>query len=306
MQNPAKRAKFKRQLPLFFMLLPALIVLAVFAYSPLVGWSMAFWKYTPGKAYFTGQFKGWEYFKTFFFTMSAAGDVLKNTLCINFVTIVINLTAALVLSLIINEMRMPRVKKLTQTLTFFPYFISWVITYSVFYSFFAVDNGVINQTLVSMGILKQGIDFMGSKNYAWQIIWLTNLWHYTGYNTIIFLSGIAGIDPELYEAAQIDGASRLGRMRYITLPSLMPTLVMLLILNSGSVFTSNFDQFYVFSNVGNMTSLEVFDMYIYRFGLKNGNFSYATAVGIVKTVASVLTLLIVNTTAKKLSNTSLF
>ena len=304
--KPPRFAKFKRQIPLFLMLLPGLAVLMVFAYSPLIGWSMAFWKYTPGKPYFTGQFKGLEYFETFFFTMSAAGDVLKNTLCINFVTIVINLAAALMLALIINEIRRSSIKRLTQTLTFFPYFISWVITYSVFYSFLAVDNGVINQTMISLGLIDRGIDFMGSKNYAWQIIWLTNLWHYTGYNTIIFLSGIASIDPEMYEAAQIDGASRIGRMRYITVPCLIPTLVMLLILNSGSVFTSNFDQFYVFSNVGNMTSLEVFDMYIYRFGLKNGNFSYATAVGIVKTVASVLTLVIVNTTAKKLSSTSLF
>lgn len=305
MKTP-RYAKFRRQIPLFLMLLPALVVLLVFAYSPLIGWSMAFWKYTPGKPYFTGQFKGLEYFQTFFFTMSAAGDVLKNTLCINFVTIIINLTAALLLALIINEIRRTGVKRLTQTLTFFPYFISWVITYSVFYAFLAVDNGVINQSLISLGFIDRGIDFMGSKNYAWQIIWLTNLWHYTGYNTIIFLSGIASIDPELYEAAQIDGASRIGRMRYITVPSLIPTLVMLLILNSGSVFSSNFDQFYVFSNVGNMTSLEVFDMYIYRFGLKNGNFSYATAVGIVKTFASVLTLVLVNSAAKKLSNTSLF
>ncbi len=267
---------------------------------------MAFWKYTPGKGYFEGQFKGLEYFKMFFVTMKDAGEVVMNTLAINFVTIVINLTVALILALLLNEMRNRRWKKTMQTLSFFPYFVSWSITYSIFYAFLAAENGAINQALVGMGVLKKGIDFLGSKDYAWQMIWLSNLWHYVGYNSIVFLSGIASIDQEMYEAAEIDGASRIGRMRYITIPNLMRTLVMLLIINSGSVFNSSFDQFYMFSNVGNMTSLEVFDMYIYRYGMKNGNFSYATAVGMIKTVASLVMLITVNTTAKKLSDTSLF
>lgn len=301
-----KYSRLREQLPLFCMLLPGFIALALFVYVPLRGWAMAFWKYTPGKGYFSGAFKGLDYFKMFFTTMNDAGAVALNTLAINFVTIVINLTMALLLALLLNEMRSHRWKKAMQTLSFFPYFVSWSITYSIFYAFLAAENGVINQVLVKLGVVSKGIDFLGSRNYAWQMIWLSNLWHYVGYNSIIFLSGIASIDPEMYEVAEIDGASRLGRMWYITLPNLTKTLVMLLILNSGSVFNSSFDQFYMFSNVGNMTSLEVFDMYIYRYGMKQGNFSYATAVGIVKTAASILMLVAVNAAAKKLSDTSLF
>ncbi|MDD6884043.1 MAG: ABC transporter permease subunit [Eubacteriales bacterium] len=306
MKKNSKYLKLREQLPLFCMLLPGFLSLLIFVYWPLRGWAMAFWKYTPGKGYFSGAFKGMEYFKMFFTTMNDAGTVVLNTLSINFVTIAINLSVALLLAMLLNEMKNRRWKKVMQTLSFFPYFVSWSITYSIFYAFLAAENGAINQALVSVGLLSKGIDFLGSKNYAWQMIWLSNLWHYVGYNSIIFLSGIAGIDQEMYEAAEIDGASRIGKMRYITLPNLTKTLVMLLILNSGSVFNSSFDQFYMFSNVGNMTSLEVFDMYIYRYGMKQGNFSYATAVGIVKTAASIIMLVTVNTVAKKLSNTSLF
>ena len=298
--------KFKRQVPLFLMLLPGLTALTLFVYTPLYGWTMAFWRYKPGFGYISGEFMGLTYFKQFFTDMYGAAAVMKNTLGINFGSIAINLTAALLLALVINEMRLKKVKKLVQTITFFPFFISWVIAYSVFFAFLAVENGVINQFLVRFGFLNRGIDFLGLKNYAWQVIWLSSLWKYTGYNSVIFLSGIASIDVELYEAAEIDGASRLARIIYITLPNLLTTFVILLILNSGHVFSSNFEQFYIFSNVGNMTALEVFDMYIYRYGLKLFNFSYATSVGIVKTFASILTLIIVNTIAKKVGDISLF
>jgi len=306
MSDRGKFIKFRRQLPLYAMLLPGLAALTLFVYVPLYGWTMAFWDYKPGNSYTSGFFMGIENFRLFFADMYGAATVMKNTLGINFGSIVINLSAALFLALVINEMRMRRAKKLVQTITFFPYFISWVITYSVFYAFFSVENGVVNQFLVSTGLLSRGIDFLGDKKYAWQVIWMSNFWKYTGYNSVIFLSAIAGIDVEMYEAAQIDGASRLSRIAYITLPNLLTTFVILLILNSGHIFTSNFDQMYMFSNVGNMTALEVFDMYIYRYGLKLFNFSYATAVGIVKTLASILTLIIVNTAAKKIGDVSLF
>jgi putative aldouronate transport system permease protein len=301
-----KQSRFTRQWQLFAMLLPGLIALTLFVYVALYGWTMAFWKYKPGQGYTSGIFMGLTYFKQFLVDMSDAGYVLKNTLLINFGSILINLTASLFLALVINEIRGRRVKKLVQTITFLPYFVSWVISYTIFYSFLAVENGVINQVLVKLGFVRQGIDFMGNKRYAWQIIWATSLWKYIGYNSMIFLSSIVGIDQEMYEAAQIDGASRLGCIAYITIPNLSRTFVVLLILNSGTIFSSNFDQFYLFSNVGNLTSLEVFDMYIYRYGLKLFNFSYATAVGITKTFASLLVLIIVNTISKRFSDITLF
>lgn len=306
MTRQFRRDRIVRQLPLFAMLLPGLVALTLFVYVPLYGWTMAFWKYKPGFSYTGGAFVGLTYFKQFLIDMSDAGNVLRNTLAINFGSILINLVSSLFLALTINEIRIRRVKRLIQTVSFLPYFVSWVITYTVFYSFLAVENGVINQVLVKAGLVKQGIDFMGDKRYAWPVIWATGLWKYVGYNSVIFLSGIAGIDQELYEAAQIDGASRVGCIAHITIPNLARTFVVLLIMNSGYIFSSNFDQFYLFSNVGNLTALEVFDMYIYRYGLKLFNFSYATAVGIVKTVASLITLITVNMLSKRLGDVSLF
>lgn len=306
MTNTKKRDKLQRQLPLYAMLLPGLVALTLFIYAPMYGWTMAFWKYKPGFSYVSGSFMGLTYFKQFFIDMSDAGNVLKNTICINLGSIFINLSASLFLALVLNEMRCHLAKKAVQTITFFPYFVSWVISYTIFYCFLAPDNGVVNQVLTNVGLINRGIDFMGDKKYAWPLMWLTSLWKFIGYNSVIFISGIASIDSALYEVAKIDGASRLNCIVHITIPNLARTFVVLLIMNSGYIFSSNFDQYYMFSNVGNQTALEVFDMYIYRYGLKLFNFSYATAVGIIKTFASLAMLLLVNAISRKLGDVSLF
>lgn len=292
---------FKRQLPLFFMVLPALIFVAVFSYSPLTGWGMAFFRYRPGQGIFEGKFMGFEMFEDFFYDMSGSWYVLKNTLGINLFVIVINLSLAILVSILINEMRMKYMKKTVQTITFFPYFISWVITYTVFQMFFSTSNGMVNQVLQLFGVVDKGIDFLGDPDWAWFIMIVASAWKSTGYNSVIFLSSISSIDAELYEAAQIDGASRLRRIWSITLPHLLPTLSVLLIMNAGWILTSNFEQFFLFSNMSNQTGMEVFDTYIYRYGMGMLNFSYATAVGMMKSVASIALLIFANSISKAVS-----
>ncbi len=297
---------FKKQLPLMFMVFPAIIAVGVFRYSPLHGWGMAFYNYRPGQPIYSGRPLGISMFQNFFEDMSGSWHVLRNTLGINFLTIVINLSLAIFIAILINEMRLRRIKKLTQTVTFFPFFISWVITYSIFIVFFSADNGMINVMLVQLGILEYGIDFLGDPGWAWPIILISNSWKFTGYNSVIFLSSIGSIDIELYESAQIDGATRLQRITKITVPMLVPTLTVLLILNAGWIFTSNFEQYFLFTNMSNLRGIEVFDMYIYRYGLRLLNFSYATAVGIMKTFASIFMLYLAHLISKRATGRGLF
>lgn len=294
-------AGFKRQFPLTLMVLPALIFVAVFSYSPLTGWGMAFFRYRPGRGIFEGDFLGLEMFQDFFYDMSGSWYVLKNTLGINLFVIIINISLAILVSILINEMRMKRMKKVVQTVTFFPYFISWVITYTVFQMFFSTSNGMVNQILEFFGVIDKGIDFLGDPDWAWFIMIVASAWKSTGYNSVIFLSSISSIDAELYEAAQIDGASRLRRIWSITLPHLLPTLSVLLIMNAGWILNSNFEQFFLFSNMSNQTGMEVFDTYIYRYGMGMLNFSYATAVGMMKSVASIALLIFANSFSKAVS-----
>lgn len=187
---------------------------------------------------------------------------------------------------------------------FFPYFVSWVIAYSIVSSLLSVNSGAINQVLVKLGWIKKGFNIIGDPKYSWGLIILINLWKTCGYNTIIFLSSIAGIPTELYEASALDGAGRLQQIRYVTLPSLLPTASVLLIMNAGWILNSNLEQFFVFQNATNWTRMEVLDMYIYKFGLKMLDFPYATAMSIVKTLVSILMLLAVNALTKKLNKVS--
>jgi putative aldouronate transport system permease protein len=297
--------RFRRQYQLYLMLLPAVVLAAVFSYGPLSGWVMAFTDYQLGKNMFTAKWTGFTQFQSFFGGANDALFTVRNTLVINLLSLFVGLFAACAFSVLLNEVHSKGVKKIVQTSSFFPYFVSWVIVYMIFNSFFAVKSGVINELLVSMGIIKHGINFLGDANYSWVIILLVNTWKVLGYNSVIFLSALAGIDQEQYEAAYIDGASRFQKIHHITVPSLAPTLVVLLIMNSGWIFASNFEQMYLFTNGSNWQTMEVLDLYVYDYGLKYLNFSYATAVGIIETMASIIMFMIVNYTAKKINGRSI-
>ena len=287
------------------MLLPGVVLVALFSYAPILGWVMAFKEYQLGMSIFSGRFIGFEQFKAFFANAGDAAYVIRNTICINLLTIVINLTSACAFAVLLNEIKTGLLKKAVQSFSFFPFFISWIITYSIFNTFLSSQSGVLNHILVDLHLTGTGIDFLGNPRYAWQVILFVSFWKYIGYNSVIFLSSISSIDQSQYEAAKIDGAGRFGEIFYITLPGLAPTLVVLLILNSGWIFSSNFEQYFLFTNSMNWERMEVLDVYIYKYGLKLLDFSYATAVGIVKTIASIIMLFIVNSAAKRLNGRSI-
>lgn len=295
-----------RQKLLYMMLLPTIAAVAIFAYKPLMYWIVAFKDYRAGRNMFTCDWVGFRYFREFFQNGSDAANIIRNTLVINLSSLVINLTCAMVFAIVLNEIRNERFRKTIQTVSIFPFFISWVITYSFCRVFFNANSGLFNALLIKAGLIKKGLNILGSPKYGWGLLIGANLWKSLGYNSVIFLATIAGIDQEQYEAADIDGATRMQKILYITVPCLAGTLAVLLVLNSGWIFNSNFEQFYQFSTPTNIDTTDVFDTYVYRFGLKNGRLSYATAVGVFKSIVSIVILFITNAANKKLTGSSVF
>lgn len=291
---------------LYLMLLPLIAAVVVFRYLPMTGWLMAFKHYQLGMNVLDADWAGLYYFKQFFKNTGDALYIIRNTLVINILSITLNLTLSCLTAVLLNELLIKKYKTLVQTSSFFPFFVSWVIAYTLFSAFFAANTGVVNTVLVKLGIIDEGINLLGDKKYSWLLMIIVNIWRSLGYNTVIFLSAITSIDTTQYEAAEIDGAGRIDKIRYITLPGVASTFVVLLIMNSGWIFNVNFEQFYLFTNITNRSTMEVFDMYIYRYGLELLDFSYATAVGVIKTIVSILLLIIVNATSKRLSGKSIY
>lgn len=297
--------KIAEQHRLYIMMIPMLTAVILFCYIPLGGWAMAFTDYQLGGSMFGGEFIGFKQFAYFFTQAVDSSYVIRNTLVINLSSLAINLITACAFAILLNEVRTSSLRRIVQSFSFFPFFVSWVITYSIFNSFLSMQTGVINVLLQDLGLINKGINFLSDAKYSWGVILFVNFWKSIGYNSVIFLAAISGIDQEQYEAASIDGASHMQKIRHITLPGLMPTLVMLLIMNSGWIFSSNFEEFNLFSNSVNWQTMEVLDVYVYRYGLKLLDYSYATAVGVIKTIASLIMFFLVNLVAKRINGRSL-
>ncbi|MCI8852848.1 MAG: sugar ABC transporter permease [Lachnospiraceae bacterium] len=305
-KNKKLRLKIRRHKWVYLMLAPAIICSLLFSYIPLSAWYVAFSEYHLGGSLFGGEFVGLKYFYKIFQDSSDLGYLVQNTLVINGVSLAVVLVAAMALAILLQECRWKKGAKLVQTVSFFPYFISWVVAYALVWALLAVKSGSINQFLVNAGILKQGINVLGEAKYSWRLMILLNVWKSIGYNTVIFLSTIAGIPSDQYEAARIDGAGRFQLIRYVTLPNLLPTLSVLLVMNAGWILNSNLEQFFIFYNATNWSRMEVLDMYIYKFGLKMLDFPYATAMSVIKSFVSILLLVAVNKVVKRINKQSMF
>jgi putative aldouronate transport system permease protein len=288
------------------MVLPAFLLTFIFAYLPLSGWLLAFTDYRIGGGLFSGNFVGFRFFRRFLFDSSDFAYLLRNTLIINVSSVVINMFVAIVFSIMLNEVRIKKLSKTLQTIVFFPYFISWVISYSVVWALFAVRSGAINQFLIQIGLIQSGFNVLGDPKYSWGLMIFLSMWKWTGYNSVIFLATISGIPHEEYEAAAIDGAGRFRLIYHVTFMNMLPTIAILLIMNSGWILSSSLEQFFVFTNSTNWQTMEVLDMYIYKFGLKNLNYSYATAVEILKTGVSIILVWLANWGSKKLNGSAIF
>lgn len=285
---------------LFLLLLPSLIWVILICYAPMSGLYMAFVNYMPkGNGYFSdlfqAEFVGMDWFQYFFQTDFLI--IMRNTLATSLLTLLFSFPLPILLAVCLNEIKHVKIKQFIQTSSYLPYFISWVIAANIFITFLSSD-GVINKILVGLGLTNQEILFFQHGPYFWWIIAIANAWKVLGYNAIIYLAAISGIGQDMYEAADVDGATRVQKIINITLPSLKPTIIIMLILAIGGILNTGFEQQLLMGNDSILNYSDVLDTYAYRYGLKNGMYSYGTAVGLFKSVVSFVLVMSANRISK--------
>lgn len=262
---------------LYLLLLPGLIFFIVFKYIPYFGLQIAFKNYKPWIGILDSRWVGWKNFELFL-SSSFFIQILRNTLIITSLKIVFAFPAPLILALLLNELRYHKLKRFIQTVTYFPHFISWVVIFGLAYIMFNSQFGIVNEIMNSFGIEKQA--FLANRSYFRPMLVVSLIWKNTGWGSIVYLAALSGIDPQLYDSAQVDGASRWQQFRHITLPSLYPTIAILFLLRIGKILKEDFQQILVFMGGSEYLAEvgEVFETYVYKTGLLQGMFSLGTAV----------------------------
>lgn len=296
--------KLYLQRDLQIMALAGAIWMFIFNYIPMGGLIIAFKDFNIVKPISDAPWVGLKHFIEFVNDDNFL-NVLKNTLGISLLKLLIGFPLPIIFALLLNELPSLKLKKATQTISYLPHFLSWVILGGLLINWLS-DVGLINGILIKLKILKEPVSFLGEPRYFWWIAVISDIWKELGWSAIIYLAAIAGVDPEMYEAAIIDGASRLQKIWHITLPAIKSTITILFILAISGIFNSNFDQILVLRNSLNASASDVIDIYVYRMGIQNANYSYATAAGLLKSIVSIILLLIANEVSKRLSDTSLF
>ena len=295
---------------LFLLLLPCLILITAFAYLPLIGWRFAFFNYRPGIPLKWRDFAGFNWFAAIISSPLRRSEVirvLKNTLAMSGLGILTS-WLPIAFAIMLSEIKHLRYQKLVQTLATVPNFISWIMVYSFAFMLFSVDAGLINRLLMDLGVIDRGINFLLSGGHIWLKMTVWGIWKSLGWGAIIYLAAISGIDPELYEAASIDGAGRLRQIMHITVPSLIPTYFVLLLLSIANLINNGMDQYFVFMNAFNANAIEVLDLYVYNTGFRSGSTSgipFATVMSMLKSVISVTLLFSVNTLSRLIRKESI-
>ena len=298
-------AKIKQQKVLFFMIIPCMLYTFIFCYWPLKGWIMAFQNFKPAKGYKGSEFVGLQQFELLFgekeFWLS-----LRNTLAMSTMNLVFGFLFAIIFALLLNEIRFTGFKRLTQTVSYLPHFLSWVIVCSLVSNFLSTSDGTLNNLLMGLGFIDKPILWLGEEKYFWWIVTFSNVWKSMGWNSIIYIAAMAGIDTALYEAAEIDGANRYQRMWYVTLPGIRSTIIVILIMNLGWILNAGFEVQYLLGRGLVQDVAQTLDIYVLKYGINSGNYSLATAAGIFKSVVSIVLVGSTNIIAKKLGDDSLF
>lgn len=289
----------KSQRQLIFMSVPILAYLILFAYVPIWGWLMAFQNYRPALAFSKQQWVGLEQFR-FLIQDDVFLQVLRNTLAMSLINLVLGFATAIGLALLLNEIKVSFLKRSVQTISYLPHFLSWIIAAGIVSTSLSVEDGIVNVVLMKLHLIDQPIMWLSEGKYFWGIVGVSNVWKEVGWNTIIYLAAITSIDPALYEAASIDGASRYQKMRYVTLPGIKATFVILLIMNVGHILDAGFEIQYLLGNGLVIDWSQTIDIFVLKYGISLGNYSLGTAAGIFKTVVSVTLILIANSIAKRL------
>lgn len=299
-----KKVTIKQTWPYHLLLLPGMLVLVVYTIIPFFGNIMAFQDFKPALGFFRSEWVGLENFRTMFM-LPDFGRVVTNTLIIAVCKIVLTMVFSLFFAILLNEITHTKLKKTVQTICFLPHFLSWVILASVFKNLLD-SSGLVNQFLVGEGILKEAVNFLGSNKFFKGILIGTDVWKEFGYGAVIFIAALTGINPELYEAAALDGAGRLAKIWHVTLPGIRTTIVMVATLNIANILNAGFDQVYNMISPVVYQSGDVIDTYVYRLSFLSNQYSLATAVGMFKSIISFVLIIISNWAAKKFANYRIF
>jgi putative aldouronate transport system permease protein len=308
-QPAAKKKKgfwttFKEQKVLYGMSLPFIVIVFIFSYMPVWGWLMAFQNYKPGKGIFEQKWVGLDHFAALF-SDDKFYLVLRNTLAMSFMGLIVGFTIPILFAVLLNELRGSVFKRTVQTISYLPHFVSWVVVAGIVTKMLSTDGGAVNQLLMWLGFIDQPIQFMAQGNLFWYIVTGSDIWKEMGWSAIIYLAAISGIDQEQFEAAKVDGASRLRQIWHITLPSIAPTIAILLIMSIGHLISIGFEKQFLLGNPLVVDYSEVLDLYALNYGLGMGRFSFGTAIGMFNSIVSIILLLLANGAFKKFTKQSI-
>ena len=297
------KAYMKGHYDLYLLLLPAILYTAVFLYIPMYGVLMAFQDYSPVKGIIGSNFVGLKHFKKFFSTYMAK-QIISNTVILSGYSLLASFPFPVILALMLNYCVNRRFGKIVQTVTYMPYFISVMVLVGMMNIFFSTNYGVVNTVLQAVGI--EPFSFMSSeKSFRHMYVW-SGIWQGMGYSSVIYFAALSGIDPTLYEAAELDGASKLQRIRYIDLPSIMPTVIIMLIMSAGNLMSIGFEKAYLMQNDRNSGVSEIIATYVYKVGLIDARYSFSAAINLFNSAINFVILIVNNKISRKLSDTSLW
>jgi putative aldouronate transport system permease protein len=299
----AARKSFKKHWQLYIIVIPPLLFFLIFKYYPMVNAVLAFKDYNVIKGIWGSPWVGMKNFKLFF-ENPVFWDLVKNTISVSGYLLLAGFPIPIILALMLNEIGNGKFKRFVQLVSFAPYFISTVVMVSILFLLMAPRLGFFNVALNYFGM--DSINFLGEPGMFRSIYVWSDIWQTAGYSAVIYLAALAGIDPTLYEAAKVDGASRFQKILNVDLPGILPTIIIILILNVGSVMAIGYEKIYLLQNPLNLTNSEIIATYVYRMGLLNANYSFATAVGLFNSLINLILLVAVNMLAKRFSNNSIW
>ncbi|PWW36212.1 MULTISPECIES: ABC transporter permease [Paenibacillus] len=293
----------RRHWQLYLLVLPPVVYFIIFKYVPMANAVLAFKDYNVIKGIWGSPWVGTKYFEMLF-RNPAFATLIKNTLYISFYQLIVGFPVPILLALALNEIKSARFKKTVQMVTYAPYFISTVVMVSIIMLFLSPRLGIVNTIAGALGF--EAVNFLGEPGLFRSIYVFSDVWQSMGYSAVIYLAALSGIDPSLYEAARVDGASRFQKIVNVDLPGILPAAVIILILSVGNIMAVGFEKIYLLQNPLNLSASEIISTYVYKMGLLNANYSFATAVGLFNSLINLILLLTVNAAAKRLSNTSLW
>ena len=294
----------KKDWQLWIMILPAIVYIIIFCYGPMYGIQLAFRKYDFSKGLTGGDWVGFKYFIQYF-ESPMFWTTLRNTFIISFFTLICGFPAPILLALVVNSLRQQKLKKVVQTAVYMPYFISTVVMVAILQILLSPSTGVVSGLLKSMHLIPPSINLLGTPSAFVPVYVLSGIWQSAGWNSIIFIAALSSVDGQLYDAAKVDGANRWQQVIHVELPALVPTIVILLIMNMGRVLSVGFEKVFLMQNDMNLPVSEVISTYVFNVGVQSGKFSFGSAVGLFNTVINFAFLMIANMVSKKAADISL-